>query len=601
MLRLPSFSVASVLALTAVTAFVCAPSIGCSPPRDDSASSEQASTASDLSLAREVVAILGGENGKCKQCHGITASQIRTWGTTMQSLDAACFAPEGLSAIDRVNCLRSTPTDPASAFSARRLGLYAAGTTLTQFEQLFEEAGSSDYETFKQRATMPRGGTNTLTSAEFEKVKGWVLRGMPQLDQAFQPDTPTPNGCTPQTTPELAAHLAAMKSAGWGARLADQTTPMFGCNGSTNPLECLGTLPDATASYGAPDVDQTVRQLHGQALSSRYWVRSSADGRYVGYGLYTSSKIIDLSKPEGSPGRSIKVDADYDPYFLPGNDGFAFAGSHAGDDIRVCRQSLLADVSTTRASNPSVSLTEAKCARIGNNVYQSIGAALDGDRYFVTWGAHENDDGGNVISRPLPAAFGNNSTTTFTPMVNDGQSYRAQSAVNVVLPREGDAILSASSGLAAMRFGNGQKQVGYRVRFVKSQQTASGVQLETPLGAEVCLPGAKASFSFDERFLVTHQYVDRSEPGQADLPQGSSNIVIADLLTGKQVRITRSRAGEFALYPHFRADGWLYFIVRDMNAGQEYVLATDVAVRLAAEPVNAPSTEASNANAGADQ
>lgn len=57
--------------------------------------------------------------------------------------------------------------------------------------------------------------------------------------------------------------------------------------------------------------------------------------------------------------------------------------------------------------------------------------------------------------------------------------------------------------------------------------------------------------------------------------------MIADLVTGKQLRVTRSRAGVFALYPHFRADGWLYFVVRDMNTRQEYVVASDVAIRMA--------------------
>jgi hypothetical protein len=41
-----------------------------------------------------------------------------------------------------------------------------------------------------------------------------------------------------------------------------------------------------------------------------------------------------------------------------------------------------------------------------------------------------------------------------------------------------------------------------------------------------------------------------------------------------------------ALYPHFRADGWLYFLVRDGRGAQkrEYVLASDAALKLAAAP-----------------
>ena len=38
--------------------------------------------------------------------------------------------------------------------------------------------------------------------------------------------------------------------------------------------------------------------------------------------------------------------------------------------------------------------------------------------------------------------------------------------------------------------------------------------------------------------------------------------------------------GQFALYPHFRSDGWMYFLVRDLNgAGKETLVATDVALK----------------------
>jgi hypothetical protein len=248
----------------------------------------------------------------------------------------------------------------------------------------------------------------------------------------------------------------------------------------------------------------------------------------------------------------------------------------------VCRQSLLADASGTAA--PRIALTESKCASVGDQVYMSIGTALDGGRYFMTFGSHENDDGGHDITSPLPAAFPPNARTTFTPMVDDGLSYKAQAAVSVTLPGEGDMMLSPSSGLAATRFGNGRKQLGFRVRMVKQTTSASGaLTVTTPLAAELCIPGAKANFSFDERFMVTHQYVDPREASQAGLPEGSSNIVLADLATGKIQRITTVKAGQFALYPHFRGDGWLYFIVRDMNADTEFAVASDAALRIMAQ------------------
>lgn len=579
-------------ALLGLLAALTLPTVACSPSEDDDvAATEHATTASeDLALAREVVELLGGENGRCKNCHAVTANRLRAWGDTMKDIEEACFAPADLEPMQRVDCLRANGS-PSGAFTARRLGLYTTGVEQEQFRELFEAAFPEDtwsaaYEAFKQRTLMPRTGT-ALTPAEFAKLKDWVLRGMPQLDEAFAgdagTDAPVPPTCTPSTTPELAAHLATMKTSGWGARLADEATPMFGCGAATNPLDCLGQEPDISRELGADGVDQKLRRLYKQPLSSHFWVRSSADGRYVGFGMNTSSKIVDLTKPDTAP--AIRVAADYDPYFLPSNDGFAFAGSHSGNAIRMCRQSLLDDVA--RDANPSITLNEAKCAKVGNQVYQSIGSALEGGRYFVTWGAHENDDGGHIITRPLSAAFSANAKTTFTPMVNDGQAYRAQTPVTITLPFEGDMMLSPSSLLAATRFGDGRKTRGYRVRFVKAEQQPDGdggtsLNITTPLAAEICVPGTKATFSFDERFLVTHQYVDRDEPDQADLPERSSNIVIVDLATGQHKRITSSKRNVFALYPHFRADGWLYFVVRDMDADEEYVVASDVALRMSA-------------------
>jgi len=210
----------------------------------------------------------------------------------------------------------------------------------------------------------------------------------------------------------------------------------------------------------------------------------------------------------------------------------------------------------------------------------SICTALNGLCYFNTSGAHENDDGGNDITSQLAADFGPTAATVFTPMVNNGQSYKAQASVTVKLPNEGDMMLAPSGQVAATRFGDASHSFGYKIRLVKPTTSASGaLSVDTPLAATVCMPGQKAGFSFDERFMVTHQYVDRSQPDQAQLPSGSSNIMLADLVTGKIVRITTSKAGQYALYPHFRADGWLYFIVRDMNAQKEYVIASDAAIR----------------------
>ena len=40
-------------------------------------------------------------------------------------------------------------------------------------------------------------------------------------------------------------------------------------------------------------------------------------------------------------------------------------------------------------------------------------------------------------------------------------------------------------------------------------------------------------------------------------------------------RITTMKAGQYALYPHFRSDGWIYCLVRDSNSHKEYAVASD--------------------------
>jgi hypothetical protein len=40
--------------------------------------------------------------------------------------------------------------------------------------------------------------------------------------------------------------------------------------------------------------------------------------------------------------------------------------------------------------------------------------------------------------------------------------------------------------------------------------------------------------------------------------------------------------GQYALYPHFRNDGWIYFLVRDTNTDVEHIVASDFALRLPA-------------------
>jgi hypothetical protein len=125
--------------------------------------------------------------------------------------------------------------------------------------------------------------------------------------------------------------------------------------------------------------------------------------------------------------------------------------------------------------------------------------------------------------------------------------------------------------------------------------TGSGALSLREIG-RYCYPGAKIEFSFDEHYALYHHYIladDAEELGftgptdpdfAAYLSQGASNVYLIDLTTGERTRITNMGPGQFALFPHFRSDGWIYFLVRGntgASGGGERLMATDAMLRIA--------------------
>lgn len=544
---------------------------------------EQHSTATDLATARAMLTLLASpQTGRCNGCHTASPQDFRRWATALQNVEAKCLAPAlTLSAAQRVQCLGTTsPTTGATVFRPGTLGFGAAGANLTGFRQLFTDAfgtdGATQHAAFARQVRMPRAGSG-LTQAQYTRLRDWALRGLPQLDEALG-NVPAPGvTCSASSSPVLTAHLDAMATTGWQRRNLEAGVAMFGCGTATRAADCLKTFPDVSSRAGVPGVTQTIRQLRELPFKTRYWVRGSADGRFVGFGLFPGAVVTDLLRvSQGQGAADIAVSADYDPVFFPGNDGFTFAGAQVDDGIRACRQSLLSDA--LRLTNPVVRLTESKCAPIANAVYQSIGTSLDGLSSLMVFGTHENDDGANDIIRPLPAAFGQAAKLEVMPLVSNGLAFRPQSRTTFALPNEGDAMLSPSSQLLVTRFGDGTKQLGYRVHRLTLGRTSSTAAptVSSEKVAELCDAGGKAGFSFDERWLTFHQYVVGPQNSQRS---NSADIVVADLRTGTRTKLTAMARGQYALYPHFRSDGWLYFLVRDTNTGREQLWASDFAVR----------------------
>ena len=155
--------------------------------------------------------------------------------------------------------------------------------------------------------------------------------------------------------------------------------------------------------------------------------------------------------------------------------------------------------------------------------------------------------------------------------------------------------------------GPSDQQLGFVLREVIATPSGSTYEVEAPEVARYCLSGGKPGFSYDERWMVFHHYVDpdvdadaqelgfvdANDPGFTSTPtpttsyaaRGTANIFLLELATGEVHRITRMNPGQYALYPHFRSDGWIYFQVSDIGPPGpgnefEYAVASDAALQL---------------------
>jgi hypothetical protein len=531
-------------------------------------------------LATEALKILGGsvidpadprctgEGGscatrRCAECHSVSRSGLRGWLDFSETAWSVCKIdgdPEQMTeaqALDAVNCLRVDPTDPTSVFAAEKIGIQVTGVQYGHFRRLFRRAFGetrwlSEYLRFRARVSMPKGNHPAMTQIEYATVLKWFQERLPSLDDVIE-DPPPPATCENYLSPELAAHISDMQFEGWGAVNAENGIRMYGCR-TSNALECLADRPDRTADWGGGM--GTIRELGPIGFRTSFWTRSSADGRFVGNGggNGVGATITDLSR-----GVDIGIEASYDPGFFPDNSGFIFQGGGAG----ICAQSVL-------ESDDLVDFSEAGCIRAnGINLYQHVARGLGGDYFIIN--SQFTSDSGNANRDPA-AYFGAESTMKFTPMLFDGSVYDPLEPIVVDSPYEGDSVLSPSSRVVISRLAGPEgRSLGFVLREVTATRTGTTyrIGIDRLLG-RVCFEGAKPNVSFDERFFVTHHYGD-----------GVSNIVLVDLTTGAQQQITNMQAGAEARYPHFRSDGWIYFLVVAAD-GSEFMAASDAAIRIAA-------------------
>jgi hypothetical protein len=288
--------------------------------------------------------------------------------------------------------------------------------------------------------------------------------------------------------------------------------------------------------------------------------------------------VIDLSGPT-----LIDANASYDPGFFPDGSGFAFHGSAP----YFCAQATLLGSAT-------IAFNESTCASLNEvALHQHLGASLAGGPYWSVTSHFEGDNPGSVAkTAKLPAPYSAVADVEFVPIVYNGSEFQPGAAITKALPGEGDAVISPSAKLLISRVsaGESEAQDGYRLYQVSATPSESTYTIELSPIAHYCVNGGTPAFSYDERFIVFHDYVtdaDATELGfsgpedddfDAYQTQGAANVSLLDLTTGKTTRITRMAPGQYALYPHFRSDGWIYFVVRTLGTTVEYVVASDAAL-----------------------
>ncbi|HEX8952671.1 MAG TPA: hypothetical protein VF945_12535, partial [Polyangia bacterium] len=388
---------------------VLAAAIGCSA---SSTSSDPGASCADgkcdatqQALALHSLQLLGasvdGATARCKECHSLTRAGLRNWAELTRTFKETCLKP-GLAPLDSVNCMRADPANADSPFLPSKLGIYAAGAHLPELQTLFKNAypatapGNNattwlrQYTKFKQTVSMPRGNYEKLGADDFATVAGWFAQDLPELD-AVLPEAAPPASCVERWTPELDAHVARMKTEGWGAVNRDKGMSMFGCNGAADTLSCLASFPssaDKDFAQGWAVNGGSLRVLRDLGFSTTFWSRSSASGRFVAAG---GVKIIDLQQ-----NLEIPVEASYDPGFFPDDSGFLFQGTSVGAGI--CNLSLLL------RSPSKISFTEPECSGGSLGLYQYVGAARGGGDYFVVTSQFDSDNGGHGATLHDPAA-----------------------------------------------------------------------------------------------------------------------------------------------------------------------------------------------------
>ncbi|MBP9085870.1 MAG: hypothetical protein KBG15_07110 [Kofleriaceae bacterium] len=549
----------------------------------------------------------GRRSESCDSCHSVARQKLRYWRTMSDDAVANCIKDPMLltqaSALATIDCVRADPADPTSQFRHDHLGIYTAAASSKWFEFAFWRAyndGTTSWQDkfaeWKTEVTMPKQGKITalplLTQEDFDIVAEYFARGLPMLDEILPTEQTGPDTCTPGISADVATVMNDVALTGWRQIHKDNQLSMLGCQGQTDPLMCLGTYPLATDNVANANWDiaglGAMRVLKELNYRTSYWTRGSADGRFFGTGggAGSAGSVVDLQV-----GNVIPVAAPYDPGFFPDNQAWMFQTTAAGGP-RVCSQSLL--TANSLANPVSINFSEPECGATNAGLYQHVGRATEtGGDYFIVSGCWQGDPANGVQRNDPLTTRDQRCELEFDPLVFNGTTFVEGTPTVIPTPFEGDTVISPSSKLVVSRVaGPSGSQLGYVLRKVNKTATANGYTITAPEIARYCVAGAKPAFSYDDRWLIYHHYIGNADAVSlgftgADDPgftpyktKGASNIYVVDLRTGVRTRITNMQPGQYALFPHFRADGWIYMLVKDRNRNVESIIASPAGLML---------------------
>ncbi|PIU01179.1 MAG: hypothetical protein COT74_01355 [Bdellovibrionales bacterium CG10_big_fil_rev_8_21_14_0_10_45_34] len=570
-----------------------------------------------LRVLQSISAEVPGAHPRCLTCHGVSKNDIRAWGRFLEEKWRLCLENSSSDPAQKINCLRNGRTD--GPFSASELGLLVVGTDNKKVKNAFRDAYSqsewqSHHASFTDAIVMPPSGNDPLNSGEFDELLKWVQGGMPYLDELVTSNQQT-NKCRHYVSESLKLKIADSKLTGWRAYHQENLLPFFGCQGGSDSLNCFEPPTDnpklfalakdffKDRNFEAPEVG-TTRHVYSIPFETQFWMRSSVDGRFVGYGLskygihptpdgYDSlvdanlkARITDLkSMLESAKDPNLRIESDFDPFFLPDNSAFTFVQDKT-TKLSMCPLGVARDSLSRR-----LFLNDERCVVEKWGYYQSLGSSSRGSDYYLTTGNFV-PDGPTEPSRESKPSFSSTSVLQVAKVLNLGSGFQIGPARVIKTPFLGDFQISPNGSLLisrTARFSEGTKvQNGYRINQLIEQEGHYELQ---EIGS-LCYNGSKANFSYDDRFVVYHHYIEsqdyaelgfssESDPALLSLiASNSSNVYLVDLLTGEKRLLTKVKRGQLALFPHFRADGWIYYELIDKETTKSYVIATDAALRL---------------------